>query len=86
MRKIAIFLLFCVLALVFSQDGSENPAENSANPSETSDSLEETPENKPAPGPSDDFIREWEQVMGDFIPEDISTFKMQAKSTEVSVS
>lgn len=39
-------------------------------------------ENK-RPGPSDEFIMEWEKVMGNFIPEDITTFRIEEKSTEV---
>ena len=35
------------------------------------------------PGPSDEFIMEWEKVMGNFIPEDITTFRIEEKSTEV---
>lgn len=38
------------------------------------------------PGPSDEFIMEWEKVMGDFIPEDITTFKIEGKSAEVIFS
>ena len=44
----------------------------------------EKPDTNPhRPGPSDEFIMEWEKVMGDFIPEDITTFKIESKSQEV---
>lgn len=98
MRKIAFLAIFlCVFACVFSQEPSnsvesENPTENVEENPEISqetpksyENPEDYPENRVNPGPSDDFIREWESVMGDFIPEDISTFKMQGKSTEVDV-
>ena len=46
--------------------------------------IELPPEKEKAyPGPSEEFIKEWELVMGEFIPEDITTFKMDARSREV---
>lgn len=47
----------------------------------TNDEGEQSITNKP--GPSDEFIMEWEKVMGNFVPEDITTFKIEAGGTEV---
>jgi hypothetical protein len=49
--------------------------------------VKETNERKVKSGPSDDFIREWEEVMGgEFAPEDVQIFILEAKSEEVSQS
>jgi len=49
---------------------------------ELAEAFEKTPVNDNS-GPSDEFIMEWEKVMGNFVPEDITTFKIEGKSSEV---
>lgn len=35
-------------------------------------------------GPSEEFIKDWENVMGEFVPEDITTFFLEGKNIEVN--
>ena len=35
--------------------------------------------------PSEEFIKDWENVMGEFVPEDITTFYLEGKIMEVNI-
>ena len=81
MNKSAFYICFFFLiniVNVFSQENEPStsiPENNMPPPPPEKDNFTREPSN--------DFIKEWEKMMGDFVPEDIKTFMVNAYETDV---
>jgi hypothetical protein len=71
MRVLLCLIFSLFLINIFSQIVNPEPTKDAKSPDEYSRR------------PSEDFIKQWENIMGDFTPEDIKTFMVHGYESDV---